>query len=204
MGFQYPKLELLTSSVISLLTTTETKNWLKVDHTVDDSLIAELIQTSTDYIENETGISLFSQTWKQYQEGGCEQIELFKEPVQSINSVTYYDDFDSTGTILTENTDFRKSSNYLIHVNNYWDEGRPIDGYQISYTVGKYTTTISTATAEASTFKTAALKMCAWLYENREEFLTEIQEGINVKYDYTKVPQTIVRLLRPLSVKVGM
>lgn len=201
---QYPKLKLLTSSIISLLTTTETKNYLKVDHTVDDSLIADIIQASTDYIENETGISLFTQTWEQLNDGDCEEIELFKEPVQSVNSVTYYENFDSTGTVLTENTDYRHIDKFLIHADNYFDKGRPVDGYTINYTVGRFTTTVSSTSVEASTYKLAALKMCGWLYENREEFLSEIQEGINVKYDYTKVPQTIVRMLRPYSAKVGL
>lgn len=202
--YQYPKLKLLTASTISLLTSAETKNYLKVDHTVDDSLILEMIQAAQDYIENETGISLFTQTWQQLQDGDCEEIELFKEPVQTINSVTYYDDFDSTGTVLTENTDYRLVDKFLIHADEYFEKGRAIDGYNINFTVGKYTTTISSASSEASTFKMAALKFCGWLYENREEYLIEVQEGINVKYDYTKIPQTIIRMLRPISTKVGM
>ena len=205
MAYQYPIVNLLTATTISLLTTTETKNWLKVDHSVDDTLIGLLIKAAQGYIENETGITLFESTWEQKQVGGVEEIELLKEPTTQINSVTFYGDFDSTGTVLVSNTDYRLvEPKYLIPPNIVFDEGRPYDGYVINFVAGKYTSTVSTDDEFSASIKAAALKFVGWIYENREEYLSEVQEGLSVKYDYTKVPQTIVRMLRPYSVKVGL
>lgn len=201
-----PIISVLMEPTLSILTTAETKNYLKVTDSTDDTLIADLIKTSQGFIETETGLSIVLQQVKQKQEGDCDVIELVKRPVISVDEVKYFDDFDeTTGTLLTESIDFRLVDNLLIHEDDYWIQQRAYDGYQIKYTVGLFTSSNYTSSTDnrLSTFKTCALRFVAWLYENREMYAVEINDSFQIKYDQTKVPQDIIRMLRPYSTGIG-
>lgn len=200
-------LELITEPTLTILTTTETKNYLKVDHSVDDTLIADMIKASQSFIETETGIAVCPQTWQQFEEGGCETIELIKQPIISVDEIKYFDDFDEmTGSLLTVSIDFRLAGNILIHEDAYWEKQRAVDGYVIKYTAGLFTSSNYTSSTDPrlSTFKICALRFAAWLYENREMYITEINESFQIKYDQTRIPQEIIRMLRPHSVITGI
>lgn len=193
-------LKLLIEPTHSILGITETKNYLKVEHTTDNDLIEDIIiPASIAFVENETYVDTSPRQWQQNEEGDVETMELDKGPIISIDEVKEYDDFESTGSLLTESTDFRVSDQELIHVDDYWDKQRRGDGYQIKYTTGLFTASNITNSTDPrlSVFKNAALKFCAWLYENREMYISEINESFSVTYNYEEVPQTIIRLLRP-------
>jgi len=194
------ELKLLTEPTVSILGITETKNFLKVEHTEDDDLIEDIIiPAAVSFVEEETYIDTSPRKWQQNQEGDVDQIELFKGPVISVDEIKYYDDFDSTGSLLTESTDFRIADQKLIHVDDYWDKQRPIDGYQIKYTTGLFTNANYTSSTDPrlSKFKKAALRFAAWLYENREMYIVTVNESFSVNYNYDNVPPEIIRLLRP-------
>lgn len=199
-------LKLLTEPTLTILGITETKNYLKVETDVDDDLIEDLIDSSVAWIENETYIDTTPRQWQQNIEGGTKEIELYKGPVASIDEIKKFDDFESTGTLLTESTDFRISDQYLIHVDNYWEQQRSHDGYQIKYTTGLWTSSTYTSSNDQrlKVFKSASLKMVGWLYENRELFVSQISEAFSITYNYEDVPQTVKRLLRPYTRGVFM
>lgn len=187
------RLTLLTASTQSILGITATKNYLKVEHTTDDTLINTLMATAVNVVENYTGLITSEQTWRQDEEGDSEYIELIKAPVKNILEVKYYDDFDSTGSLLTESTDFRVASQYLVHDDDYWDKQRPLDGYQIKYSVGMYTTD-----PRMQNMEIAALAIVGFLYENREAYVSQVNETFSVTYDFSKTPAHILQLLRPI------
>ena len=194
------EMKLLTEPTISILGITETKNFLKVEHTEDDDLIEDIIiPAAVDFVENETYIDTSPRSWQQNQQGDVDKIELLKGPVTSIDEIKYYDDFDSTGSLLTESTDFRVAGQWLIHADDYWDKQRSKDGYQIKYTTGLFTASNYTSSTDPrlASFKKAALKFSGWLYENRQMYVTQINESFSVNYDYEKVPQSIIKMLRP-------
>ena len=117
-----------------------------------------------------------------------------------MDRVVYYDDFDSTGKLLTESTDFRVAGQFLVHEDGHWDYQRPHDGYTINYTVaGNW----DANDKRLDTLKTAAMRLVGWLYENREEYVTQINEMFGTTYTYAQIPEGIKRLLNSISEDVG-
>lgn len=194
-------LKLLTAPTISILGITATKNYLKVEHTEDDDLLNNIIiPAAVNFVEQETYIDTSPRQWQQDLTGDIDEIELFKGPINSVDEIKYYDDFDSTGKLLTESTDFRIAGQYLIHESGYWDKQRSRDGYQIKYSTGLFTASNYTSSTDPrlGTFIDAALRFSAWIYENREMYVVQVNEAaFNVTYNYQDVPQDIIRLLRP-------
>ena len=114
----------------------EAKNYLKVDYTTDDTLIENLIHVVRKQIENELGgLLIVKRTVTQKQTGGLDTINLFRQPVNSITSITYYEDFSSTGSVVSA-TNYRFSDGQLYHIDGYWQSGRESDGYVIVYNAG--------------------------------------------------------------------
>jgi uncharacterized phiE125 gp8 family phage protein len=194
-------MKLITEPTLSILGATETKNYLRVQHDTDNSLISDLVKVAVSYVEKETYLDIVPRQWQQNAEGGADKIELFKAPIISVDEVKKYTNFDSSGELMTESTDFRVVDNYLIHKSGYWSEAREIDGYVIKYTTGLFTGSNYTSSQDPrlADFKLAALKFCAWLYENREEYVVQVAENYSVSYDYNNIPQSITKILRPYT-----
>lgn len=204
----YPKqnIKLVQTSAptLTIVDTTVTKNYLKVgSDTTDDDLILDLIKAATKIVEQEAGgLCICEQTWKQYQKGGVDEIELLRQPVLNVSSVNYYEDFDSSAVAITVSTHYRAVENDLYHVDGYWEQGRDGDGYVTEFTAGKYTA--SSYTNADPALKTAILRIVAWLYENREEYVTNISEG-NWSVTYAgELPQGLKRLIMPFHTGKGL
>lgn len=197
------KEELVTAPTQTILSRAEAKNYIKASSdTTDDSLVDQLIVASTDAIENYLGgLKMYQQTWKQYQQGGCDTIQLMKSPIIGVPTVSYYSDFDTvTATNITYTTYFRAVVDELYHSDGYWDAGREGDGYIIQYDVGIFTASNYTSSNDPrlNTFKTAIGRTLAFLYENREEYITQVSEGNwKVTYDVDKLPVGVTSLLMP-------
>lgn len=132
-------LEQTSPPTLTLVTLAEMKNYLKIgSDTTDDNLITDLIKSAHSIIENQIHKCIFTQSWKQMQQGGINRIKLLKCPVQDTPTVTIYEEWDSEGEVLTSD-DFRIVGNELIHVNGWFDEYREMDGYVIEYDAGMFT-----------------------------------------------------------------
>lgn len=191
---------LVTPATTSLLGLTETKNYIKVEHAADDDLIRDIIiPAAINNVENYCGYRTAVQVWKQYDPGGAAAIELYQAPINSIDSVTVYDSFDSTGTLLSATTDYRVVDNKLLSSDGYWDTKRDVDGYTIEYTVGSW----ETGDPRLAAIKQAALRCVSWLYENRSEYLTSIQEAHALNFDFNAIPAGAKALLNPFSRNIG-
>jgi uncharacterized phiE125 gp8 family phage protein len=203
------KLVRVTAPTLSIVSRTEAKNYLKIgSDTTDDSLVDDLIKASTSIIERECGgIAICEQTWKQYQKGGVETIELMRQPVIGTPTVSDYEDFDTvTATNITVTSYFRTIENELVHVDGFFEEGRDLDGYTITYKAGKYTASSYTSSddPDLGVLKTAILRTMAWLYEQREEHVTKIgEDNWNVTYD-GNLPMGIKRLIMPMHTGKGL
>jgi uncharacterized phiE125 gp8 family phage protein len=160
------------------------KNYLKVDYTTDNDLIEALIHSARKQIEAECGsLAIVRRSVTQKQTGGLQFIDLMRQPVNSITSVTYYESFDSTGEVIPA-TDYRFSDGILIHKDGYWKSGRDADGYVIVYNAGITLDTGQSAENSPHTLRTAIMRLIAFLYENREQYVTGINEGnLSVSYD---------------------
>lgn len=174
------------------------KNYLKVDYNTDDDLI-ELIQKSVrKQIENELGgVLIVKREVTQKQTGGIEFIELLRSPVNSITSITYYEDFDSSGEVLSA-TDYRFHDGQLYHKDGFFKQGRSGDGYVIVYNAGIVEDTGATAENATPSLRMAALRLIGYLYENREEFATTINEGgFSISYNTIVGNSELKNLLMP-------
>ena len=209
-GYDYPeyhqdiKTELVTGPTQTILSVTEAKNELKASTgvTTDDDLIESAIKCATGIIEEELGgISIYTQSWKQYQQGGCDVIELERYPIIGTPTVSYYSKFNTvTATNITATTHFRAVQNDLHHVDGYWDYGRAGDGYTIEYDSGAFTASNFTTSNDPKlhVFKKAIARTVAWLYEQREEGVTKVvEENWEVEYVKGDLPEGIRRLIMP-------
>ena len=203
------KLKVTTEPTLSLVSTSEAKNYLKMSSdTTDDNLVDSLIKASQGIIERELGgIALITTGYTQYQQGGVDTIELMRSPVIGTPTVSYYDDFATvTATTITATTHFKVVEDELYHVDNYFEAGREGDGYTIVYDAGYFTASNYTTSDDNAlgVFKTAILRTVAWLYEQREENVVSIGEGQwNVSYS-DELPNGIKRLIMPYHSYKGL
>jgi uncharacterized phiE125 gp8 family phage protein len=204
------KIELVSAPTLSIVSRSEMKTYLKLgSDTTDDSLVDDLIASAIGVVEKECGgIAICQQTWRQYQKGGIETIRLQREPLIGVPTVSYYSDFDTvTATNITYTTYVRAVQNELFHTDGYFEQGRDGDGYIITYDAGMYTTSTYTASNDPKLkqLKTAVFRIGAWLYEQREENITDIKENNwSVTYDNKELPMGIKRLLMPLHTGRGI
>lgn len=193
-------LKLITPATTSILGLTATKNYLKVEHSADDDLINDIIIPSAiAAVEAFSGYKSAPQTWEQYEEGGADKITLDLAPITSVDSLTVYENFDSTGYLITASTDFRIVDNDLYHADGYWNTMRSGDGYTIRYTVGDW----DSDDYRLAALSAAALRTAAWMYENREEFLTMVQEAHTLNFDFSHIPAGAKVLLAHFSRNLG-
>jgi uncharacterized phiE125 gp8 family phage protein len=172
----------------------ETKNYLKVDYTTDDTLIENLIHVARKQIENELGgFLIVKRSIVQKQTGGLDVIELLRQPVNSITSIYYYDSFASTGSLISS-SDYRYNEGQLYNSSGYWNQGREGNGYVITYNAGFADDSGQSAENSPNTIRQAILRIVAYLYENREEYVTQISEG-NFSITYDKKTRNDVNLL---------
>lgn len=199
----------VSGPTLSIVTRSEAKNYIKMcSDTTDDTFIDDLIKASTSIIERELGgLAICEQTYKQYQKGCVETIELLRQPIIGIPTVSYYEDFEDTVAInITYSSYFRVVENELHHVDGYFEEGRDGDGYTITFKCGLFTTSTYTSSdrQELQVLKTAICRMVAYLYENREEYVNNISEG-NWKVTYDgNLPIGIKTLIMPFHTGKGL
>ena len=98
-----------SSTVISLQ---EAKDHLRVTSDTEDALILDCIKSATSFVEQYTGITLLSGTYKAYLDS-CEalvydMIELWMFPITAVSSIQYIDTNGATQTL--------SSSNYSLDI----------------------------------------------------------------------------------------
>lgn len=98
------KSKLITAPANNPVSCEDMKLWLKQDDDSDDFLIESLIASATELCEVQTGKALMTQTWEKYLDFFPENgtIYLNKSPLQTVNSIKYY---DNNGDLQTLSTD---------------------------------------------------------------------------------------------------
>ena len=182
------------------VTVNEAKNYLKVDDTTDDALIAQLIKASRKLIETQAALTFHRRTVTQKQTGGLETLDALRQPIHAISSITYAKDFDSTPETI-DATVYRHAGNRFFHEGGRFVEGRFADGYVITYTAGLVAD--ATPSTLNNDFKTAILRIVSFLYENRQEYATNWNEqGFSINYDIMK--SEINRIINPYASAKGI
>lgn len=161
-----------TAPAVEPVTVAEAKLHLRVDQSVEDSLIGGLITAAREYCEKRSKRTLITTAYRldgySFPSSAC-SIRLDKGPLIAVQSVKYY---DSAGTLTTIT-----STNYRVDITPVFGEIVPIDGYlwpvsqsnrpdsiQIAFTAGYG----AAATAVPAAAKQAMLLLIGNWYENRE------------------------------------
>jgi uncharacterized phiE125 gp8 family phage protein len=97
----YRSLKENTLATNPLFTTSEAKDFLKVDTTADDTLIDNLIKAATQSCEVYTNRYFLDTVVTQYADKWSDINTLYKSPVSSITHIKYYDSNDSLQTLDT-------------------------------------------------------------------------------------------------------
>lgn len=102
-------IDIVTPAAAEPITLTEAKNFLRVDHSDDDSLIEALITAARQMCESytrrilvTTTIDEYFDTFPAYNKHTQQQILLSRGPAQSITSVKYVDEIGSEQTLSSD------------------------------------------------------------------------------------------------------
>jgi uncharacterized phiE125 gp8 family phage protein len=182
---------LVTPPAIEPVTLTEAKLHIRQDETADDALITSLISAARQHVENVTGRSLITQTWRLYRDtfpdyGGA--IRLGRSPVLSVVSLKYYNEAEVEQTLSALDYDVDPTSGEIaLGYGSTW----PTSLYRrnavtIDFTAGYG----ATAASVPAPFRQAILLLVGDFYANREAHVVGATVNENPAVD---------RLLSPLT-----
>lgn len=180
---------------------TEMKNYLKLDNSItdDDSLIGDMITSARRVIENMCGRKFEVATITEYKDiTDIENLEAYLKiltsPVGTITSITYYEDFSSTGEILDSGS-YRIVDDKIYHEDGYWKVGRPGDTYKIIYT---------TSNAAEPGIEIPIMRLVSFWYNNRDEMVSAVNEAQSSQNYDTKIPDWLFLLVSPFHSGKGL
>jgi len=195
----YPKVKIATAPADIPVTLVEAKAHLRVDSSLEDTLITTLINVATEYAEKRLSRSLINQTWDLYMDAfpSVNYINIPFPPLQTITFVKYYDSDNALQTWAASNYD----------VDTILEPGRIIqsatgDGYPGTYDrpnavnvrfVAGYG---ADSTTVPETTRAAIKLLISHLFENREAvniFSTEVAQ--------IPLPASIESLFNQISVR---
>lgn len=165
----------------TIITATEVKAQCRVDFTDDDTLIGNLIDNATSYMDGFYGVlgrAMFTQTWVQKFDGWDAKLYLPVFPVASITSVTYLDTAGATQTV--------SSALYTLLHNECGAYVQFLNAFTFPTTTTEYlpsvtVTYVAGESAPPKALKQAMLMLVAHWYENRE---TVGQVGFEVPHAF--------------------
>lgn len=152
------------------ITTAEAKEWLRIDtsDTSQDVVLALLIKGVREKVEGHLRRSLITRTysWEAgYDDVFGGQIELPRPPVQSVTSLTTYDDVnDAETSTLVASTNYQLvEKSYIVDRADGWDVNRVNRAATVVYVAGYG----DAATDIPQDIKMAMLEMLALRFERR-------------------------------------
>ena len=112
-SFSLSKTNTGTNSSTDVLSTESAKLWAKVDTTVEDALVADLVAESISFVEEKYGFQLIEKTVTVEYEFYGKEVRLPLYPVMSVSSVKTIQP-DGTESTLTNNQDYYLTGDRLI------------------------------------------------------------------------------------------
>lgn len=163
-------LTLVTAPASEPLTTAEAKSHLRVDSSDDDTLIDAFVKSARQYVEEDLGRALITQTWDYtidaFPSDGS-AIHLPRPPLQSVTSISYVDTAGATQTVSSGdyivNTGKRKGEVTLAY-GAAW----PATRTQASAVTIRFVAGYGAASAVPESIRTALRLVVGDLYSNRE------------------------------------
>lgn len=184
----------LTPPVAEPITLAEAKAHLRLDGSEEDALVTALIRTAREHLERETGLALMARTFRLYLDGWPEGrvIRIGRGPVQSIETVTVYDDTGSPveadlGGYVLDGAGH--PARLMLPVRP--EPARAMNGIEIDFTAG-----FGEGAADVpDTLKRAMLTHVAAMFELRGVLAADQQPGaVPAGYDRLIAPYRMRRL----------
>lgn len=180
-----------------LWTTSEVKNYLKVDDATDDALIAAMLKAARQAVEARQNISTLTKTIVQKLERFPSSykvatdyenvIKLLVYPVVSVSSITY---LDENGALQTLAQNLYEVDTYRGIIGEAVDQDFPDTYLSLNDVTITYTAGFGTAATDCpSDIRIAVLKLIANMYDNRGDSVYKMPTASDVmlnrhKYDW--------------------
>lgn len=180
-----------------LWTTSEVKNYLKVDDATDDALIAAMLKAARQAVESRQNISTLTKTIVQKLERFPSSykvatdyenvIKLLVYPVVSVSSITY---LDENGVLQTLAQNLYEVDTYRGIIGEAVDQDFPDTYLSLNDVTITYTAGFGTAATDCpSDIRIAVLKLIANMYDNRGDSVYKMPTASDVmlnrhKYDW--------------------
>lgn len=180
-----------------LWTTSEVKNYLKVDDATDDALIAAMLKAARQAVEARQNISTLTKTIVQKLERFPSSykvatdyenvIKLLVYPVVSVSSITY---LDENGALQTLTQNLYEVDTYRGIIGEAVDQDFPDTYLSLNDVTITYTAGFGTAATDCpSDIRIAVLKLIANMYDNRGDSVYKMPTASDVmlnrhKYDW--------------------
>lgn len=207
-------LTIVTAASANPISTTELRDYARIDDNVDTTLIASIIGAATKFCEEYTNRSFVTQTLRlsldgineydqKIQDGfhtGAFQIfynnfiEIPKPPLISVSSIKFFDDSDTESTWATSNYYIDNVSEparvILRDGGAYPTDLRNANGIQVNYTAG-----YGAASAVPEAIRVAIMQYALNLYEHRGD---DEKQGFGTGI---KAPSLVQNLLAPFVIR---
>ncbi len=161
-------LSLVTAPARQPVTLQQAKDHLRVDETVDDSVIDPLIKTAREHVEAFTHRALITQTWDLFLDAFSQIILMPKAPLQSVTSIKYLDTAGVQQTLASTEYKVDVASN-AARIVPAWGKSWPLVREEINAVEIRFVSGHGDNPEDlASPIIQALLLIVAHLYENRE------------------------------------
>jgi uncharacterized phiE125 gp8 family phage protein len=161
-----------TAPTETVISTSEAKAWLRVEHSDEDSLVAGLVAYAINAAQNYLSQAFVTQTITETFDT-WENVILTVHPVQSITSIRYVDNDGATQTLASTKYKadlYAKRCKIMPAYNETWPTLRPESGaVEVVYVAG-----YGAASAVPEDIKTALKLMLADVYENRGDAVRQL------------------------------
>lgn len=176
----------VTPAETSVIDLEDAKLWIRVDDTLEDSLVFGLIQASTQAAENYSWLQSNTVTYKSTLTHMPRRIKIWKNPIQSITHVKYYDKDNAIQTLAADKYSFATIDGCAtIVIKENITTYERLDAVEIQYVAG------FGVENTPGTMKTAIGLLLGHYYEHREAVAmgtaVEMPYGVTFLLDMIKL-----------------
>jgi uncharacterized phiE125 gp8 family phage protein len=197
-------LKLISAAARPVITATDAKLRLRIDHSEEDSLIEQMIAEATGHVDGPDGFlgrALIDQTWDLYLDRfPTREIKIPLPPLIELVSVTY-DDAAGMPTVLDPSeysVDNVSEPGWIVPVNDIWPTSFDgINAVRIRFRAGYVDTSVSPEVGEVpADIIGGIMLLTGTLYANRESVVI----GVSAQ----EIPWSAEQLLRRRRIDVSL